>query len=135
MMEKSGSVSSPQFLTSLFKVLLIIILAHGMLEDADDTAKNVLLLNLLGRPTSPQPFISHFISSKGHIMTYLHERNPSPSANCNALLCLLSVQENTCLLPAVESIINALCNCWCENQMVDKWVIYHINLPQKFSLI
>jgi hypothetical protein len=93
-----------------------------MLPDADDSAKAIHILNALGRPISPRQMISGFMSPKGHIMTYLGERNLSPSANCNALLCILDTPEMDELWPDVGKIVNSLCDCWWENNMVDKWV-------------
>ena len=64
-----------------------------MLADADDTAKSIYLLNLLGHTTSCDGMISQFMSPKGHMMTYLGERNLSQSANCNAMICILNSPE------------------------------------------
>ncbi|KAF2800648.1 Ent-kaurene synthase [Melanomma pulvis-pyrius CBS 109.77] len=95
--------------------------ASGMLPDADDTAKAIHILNALGQPTSPKQMVSSFMSPKGHIMTYMGERNLSPSANCNALICILDSPDMGELWADVEKITNSLCDCWWENKMVDKW--------------
>ncbi|KAF1964405.1 hypothetical protein BU23DRAFT_631876 [Bimuria novae-zelandiae CBS 107.79] len=104
--------------------------ASGMLPDADDTAKSIYLLKLFNHPTSSRAIISQFTSPKGHIMTYLYERTFSISANCNALLCLLSSPEESDIALTVKNVTEALCNCWWENKMIDKW-----NLSQKYTLM
>lgn len=62
------------------------------------------------------------MSSKGHVVTYPFERTFSISANCNALMCLLNAPETLQLASTIEKVTTALCNCWCEDKMSDKWV-------------
>ncbi|MCJ1405109.1 hypothetical protein MMC11_008335 [Xylographa trunciseda] len=58
--------------------------APGLLSDADDTAKAILSLNLIGKSTSPARMIAEF-ETTALFKTYTTERNPSFSANCNNL--------------------------------------------------
>ncbi|KAI0412420.1 ent-kaurene synthase [Xylaria grammica] len=56
----------------------------GVLADADDTAKIILTLTLLGRTPSPETMNSHF-EADDHFRTYIYEANGSFSTNCNNL--------------------------------------------------
>ena len=94
-----------------------------MLPDADDTAKTVLTLNLLGRPTSSRSMLDHFFSSKTHRMaTYVGERNASFSANCNALRAILSSRSLGQYQAEIEALVSFLCEAWWNGDAVDKWV-------------
>ena len=93
-----------------------------MLADADDTAKAVLTLNLLGRNTSPEQMISAFKSEDGHILTYPDERNASFSANCNALIAMLRAPEVSKHIQLIESLTEYLCQSWSSGRLKDKWV-------------
>ncbi|PVH96124.1 hypothetical protein DM02DRAFT_731392 [Periconia macrospinosa] len=102
--------------------------ASGFLEDADDTAKAIHILNALGHPTSCSAMVSHFQSPKGHMSTYIGERNLSPSANCNALICILEAPDLDKNAETVNLIIRSLCDHWKEGDMVDKW-----NLSESYT--
>ncbi|KAF2688533.1 Ent-kaurene synthase [Lentithecium fluviatile CBS 122367] len=102
--------------------------SSGFLSDADDTAKAIHILNILGRPTPCDRMISHFMSPEGHMSTYLGERNLSPSANCNALICILDAPNLKSHVDSVASITNSLCDYWWGNDMVDKW-----NLSENYT--
>ncbi|KAM7197579.1 ent-kaurene synthase [Rhypophila sp. PSN 637] len=62
--------------------------APHFLADVDDTAKAITCLAILEKDTDPAKMIEIF-EGETHFKTYLNERNPSFSANCNALLALL----------------------------------------------
>ena len=64
----------------------------GVCPDADDTAKALLVLNLLEHKTSPDAMLASF-ETESHFKTYPLERDPSFSANCNVLLALLHVED------------------------------------------
>ncbi|KAF1992816.1 Ent-kaurene synthase [Amniculicola lignicola CBS 123094] len=95
--------------------------SYGLLPDADDTAKAIHLLNAIGRSTSPESMISHFMSPRGHMMTYPGERDLSPSANCNALLCLLDSPDVQNYCTVIEKIARLLCERWWDQKTKDKW--------------
>ena len=97
-----------------------------MLADADDTSKALLTLGLLGRPSAdPQQLISSFDSARC-FKTYLTERNPSFSSNCNVLNALLHQEAPNKYTPYISKIISYLINCWINGSVKDKWVA-----PQK----
>ncbi|KAJ5489264.1 Phyllocladan-16-alpha-ol synthase [Penicillium diatomitis] len=73
----------------------------GVCPDADDTAKALLVLNLLEQKTSPDAMLESFETEK-HFKTYPLERDPSFSANCNVLLALLHVEHPSLYTPQIE---------------------------------
>ena len=97
--------------------------APNVASDADDTAKTVLTLNLLGRPASPNSMLAAF-EKEEHFATYAAERNPSFSANCNILAALLHVANPEEYTQHIEKAVRFLCDCWWESgsSLVDKWV-------------
>ncbi|KAI9925901.1 hypothetical protein MW887_005707 [Aspergillus wentii] len=93
----------------------------GMEADVDDTAKSILTLSLLGHPTSHQGLLSKF-EAETHFRTYDRERNPSLSANCNALVCLLAQPNVADLTPQIIKIASFLTRTWwSDNNLEDKW--------------
>ena len=92
----------------------------SVLADADDTAKAILTLYLLGRTTSLDAMIEHFRLKQGHFQTYLGERDDSFSANCHILKAIL-VDPG---LPKYESdvsrIMSYLCDSWWKGAVKDK---------------
>lgn len=77
----------------------------SILADADDTAKAILTLHLLGRTTRLGAMIEHFRSKQGQFQTYLGERDVSFSANCNILKAMLADPR----LPKYNRICRASC--------------------------
>ncbi|KAL8825031.1 MAG: hypothetical protein Q9191_004664 [Dirinaria sp. TL-2023a] len=67
--------------------------APGIEPDLDDSAKSSTIFSLLGRQGFSGRIVEHFDSSQC-LKTYRAERNPSVSANCNALLCILLDSED-----------------------------------------
>ncbi|OCL09618.1 Ent-kaurene synthase [Glonium stellatum] len=110
------------FIEDLFKSQQGIIgFAPLMLGDADDTAKAVLTLNLLGRPTSAGKMLSYFSTKDGYLMTYLGERTQSFSANCNALEAALYAPDVQGTMYQISAITTFLCNSWWNGTVADKW--------------
>lgn len=72
--------------------------APGLLSDADDTAKSVMSLELIGQTVSPEQLIYEF-ETTSHFKTYSTERNPSFSANCNVLCALLYMKDPSIYMP------------------------------------
>ena len=97
-----------------------------ILADADDTAKAILTLFLLGRSTSLDPMIEHFRSKQGHFQTYLGERNVSFSANCNILKAILADPGLPKYESDISSITSYLCDSWWKGAVKDKWVSHHL---------
>jgi len=93
-------------------------------SDADDTAKAITTLEILGRRASPDNMIKKF-EARDHFRTYGFERNPSFSANCNVLKALLHAQPSPNQYAAeIEKAIRFICNCWwgTHGNIADKWV-------------
>ena len=97
-------------------------IAPVILDDADDTAKAILLLNLLGRDVSPDKLIEHYKTGDGHFRTYLGERNSSFSANCNVLMALLYSPDVRMHTAEIVSTTTFLCDLWWSANVEDKWV-------------
>lgn len=90
--------------------------------DADDTAKALLALRLLGRPANADLMISKFRTNDGHLQTYVGERNSSFSANCNVLIALLHMCEPDQYVTEISTITTFLCESWWKGTTKDKWV-------------
>lgn len=97
------------------------LLAPSFLVDADDTAKTILALNNERSAVGIEPMINHFKSSKGHVSTYIGERNASFSANCNALQAMLKHQACKDHQHIVD-VLEYLCEAWRTADVRDKWV-------------
>ncbi|KAL9086095.1 MAG: hypothetical protein Q9165_007307 [Trypethelium subeluteriae] len=92
--------------------------------DADDTAKTILSLNLMGCPTSPRTLLEEF-EDKTHFKTYQQERDPSFSANCNVLSALLHVETPSDYTIQIEKTLEFLCTTFQDSDRTvrDKWNI------------
>jgi hypothetical protein len=69
------------------------------------------------------PMIQHF-EAESHFRTYASERDPSFSANCNALLALLHQQDPPRYEAQILKIAQFLCGYWWDTHGTpcDKWV-------------
>jgi len=97
-------------------------IAPSVPADADDTAKALHTLNLLGRNASPSRMISHFRNDNGFFRTYPAERNASFSANCNALSALLHSPNVGDYAADIVTNASFLCDLWWKGDIKDKWV-------------
>ncbi|KAI1745503.1 Copalyl diphosphate synthase [Xylaria scruposa] len=90
--------------------------------DVDDTAKTISSLNMLGRPVSPKTLIDVF-EAETHFRTYAGERDPSPTANCNALLALLHQPDVSLFSGQILKVAKFLVDFWwqADGKIVDKW--------------
>ncbi|KAL6720895.1 hypothetical protein ACLMJK_002820 [Lecanora helva] len=112
-------------LSSCFKRILkdqqgVLGFAPNILEDSDDTARALLTLSHLGNRIDPIPMIERFKSSM-YFKTYPFERDPSFSANCNALMAILhssSVDESS---PLIGQMVAFLVERWASGKASDKW--------------
>ncbi|KAF2661052.1 Ent-kaurene synthase [Lophiostoma macrostomum CBS 122681] len=111
----------------LYKSGGILGFSHDILADADDTAKCLQCLNLLGRPTDLRPLITHFAGER-HFKTYERERNCSLSANCNVLIALLSSTDPGIYKDSITKATTFICERWFGNLLVDKW-----NISREYS--
>ncbi|KAL2015848.1 hypothetical protein VTK56DRAFT_4695 [Thermocarpiscus australiensis] len=92
--------------------------------DADDTAKALLSLSLLNQPVDPGPLIEAF-EAESYFRTYPSERDPSLSANCNALLALLHQPDPSRHSSQIKKLVKFICHCWwvTDGEIKDKWNI------------
>lgn len=98
--------------------------APQLVADADDTARGIMILRLLGRPASLQPLVDEFYAHS-HFNTYPYERNPSFTVNCNVLAALLTAgPQIEGFAPQIRTAARFLCETWWDinGMMVDKWV-------------
>jgi hypothetical protein len=96
--------------------------APGILPDADDTAKVIVTMNLLNRPTSCREMINTFDGSS-HFRTYANESTPSVSANCNVLIALAQSPDANKYTVEILKALRFLSQLWSRGEMKDKWVI------------
>lgn len=98
--------------------------APGIEPDLDDSAKASIVFSLLGRPGFTSRVVEFFDSTEC-LKTYRAERNPSVSANCNALLSIvLDSDEYPSKIGTIEKVVAFTCNNWWSSSglLNDKWV-------------
>lgn len=95
--------------------------APQMVGDADDTAKAILTLTLLGRTADPTSMIERF-ESASYFRTFDGERDSSFSANCNVLSSLLHMPEPMKYHSQILKATIFLCDTWDREAVRDKWV-------------
>lgn len=88
----------------------------------DDTAKTILCMKKLGRRSSPEAMIDSFETAT-HFCTYQGERNPSFTANCNALSALVAQPAPSHYSKQILKVVEFLCTAWWESDenIKDKW--------------
>ena len=96
--------------------------APSTIPDADDTAKTLLTLSLLGKPARVEQMIDHFRAKTGYFRTYLTERDASFSANCNALQAILYTSDVGKYNQVISETSTFLCESWFTGAAKDKWV-------------
>jgi hypothetical protein len=107
--------------------MLTFVIAPSMEPDADDTAKCIMALSLMGIDTTKQPLVEAFGRGKWFI-TYPHERNFNFSTNCNVLNAFQSSLDDknsrTRYADHIEKTVRNLAGIWLRkpNQILDKWV-------------
>ena len=92
--------------------------------DLDDSAKASIIFSLLGRPGFTSRIVKFFESTQG-LKTYRAERNPSVSANYNALLSIvLDSDEYPAKTGVIEKVTVFICNTWWSSSgtLSEKWV-------------
>ena len=101
-------------------------IANLSVSDADDTAKSILVRNLLGRPTTPDNLIKRFEGSV-HFLTYGMERHPSLTTNCNILSAILESPDPQGYVSQIEKCARFLVSSWSRSDasFIDKWVSSH----------
>lgn len=90
----------------------------------DDSAKTSIIYSFLGLPGISQTIVDSYDSARC-LKTYDMERDPSFSANCNALIALMldnnQFEQKT---NTIEKVVRFLCGSWFRRSGVleDKWV-------------
>ncbi|RAK90792.1 terpenoid cyclases/Protein prenyltransferase [Aspergillus costaricaensis CBS 115574] len=120
-----GTKSSMQRLTQLFKSLLagqdgLVGFTPGILPDADDTARVLLMLNPVGVGVDCAPMVKKFRLGSC-FKTYDFERNPSFSANCNVLLALILSKTAKSYAAEIGATMDYLLDLWRTGDVSDKW--------------
>ncbi|KAL9127779.1 MAG: hypothetical protein Q9217_003409 [Psora testacea] len=81
-------------------------------SDADNTAKALSTLCLLGRTPNPQGLVVRF-QTRDFFKTYTHERKPSFRTNCLVLKALLDLlPTNSEQAPQIEKTVRFITNYW-----------------------
>ncbi|KAF2756145.1 Ent-kaur-16-ene synthase [Pseudovirgaria hyperparasitica] len=97
--------------------------------DADDTAKGLLTLSLLGRSetVSPKPMIRRF-EVDNHFSTFGSERDASFTTNCHVLMALLHQDEAGKYTSQICKTVKFLCDWWWthDGKLKDKWNLSHM---------
>ncbi|PVH96872.1 aphidicolan-16beta-ol synthase [Periconia macrospinosa] len=90
--------------------------------DADDTAKTILTLSMLGQPVDASALLQRF-ETEDRFLTYQFERTPSFSANCNVLSALLHLQSLDQYTTSIGKAARFICNWWHDSDrpIPDKW--------------
>ena len=96
----------------------------GVIGDADDTSSVIIVLNMLGRPTEPDRLLATF-ESKDRFRCYALESNSSPSCNSHVLQALLHTPNPSLYQDEILKAASFICDCWLDNERVDKWVSSH----------
>ncbi|KAI1370232.1 hypothetical protein F4677DRAFT_465656 [Hypoxylon crocopeplum] len=92
----------------------------GSFPDVDDTAKGIMTLRILGKSPSIEGLISTF-EAGDHFRTYNGERNPSFSANCNVLICLLMLDGPSTHISQIVKVARFLTAQVYKDGVSDKW--------------
>lgn len=103
--------------------------APCILPDADDSAKCILFLNLVGQQMDCDKMISVF-ESQTHFKTYTNETTRSFSANCNVVKAILSSGKASHYTPQICKALDYLFRTWGNGQLKDKW-----NLSPLYSIM
>ena len=96
----------------------------GIVPDLDDSAKASIVLSLSGKPGFSEDIFRSFDAPRA-LKTYRIERDPSISANCNALLSMvLDKSDYPSKSMTIEKIVNFIYDSWMdtEGSIKDKWV-------------
>ncbi|KAK4174302.1 hypothetical protein QBC36DRAFT_43293 [Triangularia setosa] len=99
--------------------------AEGMELDADDTAKGITALNLIGLSTPASKLVT-LVDRKTkevHFRTYAGERDASITTNCNCLTALSASPDASQHVDIIEMALRYLCSKWNTDPIGirDKW--------------
>ena len=92
--------------------MLTICVAPYVESDADNTARAISTLSLLGRTCSPRGLIIRY-ETREFFKTYTQDRNPNLRTNCLVLKALLDIfPQNQEQMPQIETTVKFISNCW-----------------------
>ncbi|KAK8038504.1 Copalyl diphosphate synthase [Apiospora rasikravindrae] len=129
-LEMPENVEIRNFLQSLYDANGGVIgFDSGMDEDADDAAKLILSLSLLGSPPSPERMIQEFESAES-FRTYRRESTTSFSANGNVLDALVHTSTPARYSGQIVKVARFLCREFESGAINDKW-----NLSETYCLL
>ncbi|KAH8799111.1 Copalyl diphosphate synthase [Xylogone sp. PMI_703] len=96
-------------------------------SDVDDMAKTITSLNILGLSVSPESMIQAF-EAETHFRTYADERDPSCTANSNALAALLHQPDVSLYSSQIFKLAKFLSDCWwnSDGKIKDKWNVCYL---------
>ncbi|KID93257.1 Ent-kaurene synthase, fungal, partial [Metarhizium majus ARSEF 297] len=94
--------------------------ARDVLPDADDTARSIQSLNLLGRRIRCEPMIEAF-KGADCFKTYGVETSESFSANCNILITMLWADKPSQYVEYIFMALTFLFKAWKRAKWDDKW--------------
>lgn len=81
-------------------------------SDADNTARAISTLCLLGQTVSPQGLIDRY-ETREYFKTYTQDRGPSFRTNCLVLKAFLDLlPSSNDYVTQIEKIVRFLCDCW-----------------------
>ncbi|KAI0150011.1 Ent-kaurene synthase [Hypoxylon sp. NC0597] len=103
-----------------------------VIADVDDTAKTALALHYFNKSVNIHPLIQTF-ETADHFSTYSGERNPSFSANCNVLICLLSQNNLSPYMTQIMKTTKFLCSRVFSGNVHEKWHIHDLYWMMLFS--
>lgn len=87
-----------------------------------------MAVQYLGKAYPLDKMLSTF-ERESHFLTFLHERNPSLSGNCNVLLALLRTENPNTHTEQITKVTTFIVNeAWTtDGQITDKWVsVLHV---------
>ncbi|KAL8794967.1 MAG: hypothetical protein Q9195_002549 [Heterodermia aff. obscurata] len=100
----------------------------GIEPDLDDSSKASIVLSFCGYPGLTSRIVDYF-DSEHCLKTYRSERNPSVSANCNALFALVLDQtSSSSRIKTIEKVVTFVCERWTSANgcLEDKGVSTHL---------
>jgi hypothetical protein len=112
-----------------WKVVTLNRAAPGIEPDLDDSAKASIVLSLAGKSGFSSSIVKEFDAATC-LKTYRGERDPSVSANCNALMSLLlDPHEYVGKSAIIEKIVDFIFAEWAasKGKIKDKWVCRSLN--------
>ena len=106
-----------------YSAMSILIIDPSTEYDADDTAKTITALQLMGYKVSYDALIEKF-EKESYFQCFAHETAPSFSANCNILSAFCHAPDPSEYLPQILKCVRYICYEWwnSDEPIRDKWV-------------